>query len=420
MAIKFGLSINAIIPPISIFARKNYFYPDLPKGYQITQHDYPVVGKGSLDIVLASGERRTISILRAHLEEDAGKSIHEGFAHMSGVDLNRAGVPLLEIVSEPELFSAKEAVAYLKTLHRLVQYLKICDGNLQEGSFRCDANVSVKRKNTSKLGTRVEIKNLNSFRFIEKAINYEIERQIASLENGLPISQETRLYDADKDQTRTMRSKEDARDYRYFPDPDLCPLKITESDIEKIRLSLPELPTQKAQRFQHQYELTAYDAEILASSAELADYFEEVLKEGIPAKLAVNWINGDFIAALNKANLSIKQSPVSAQRLAGLLKRVVDETISGKMAKSLFELLWTSHETADRLIERQGLKQITNVEAIDEMIDTVLQQYPDQVADYRAGKEKLWGFFIGQMMKVSGGKINPQQLNLQLKKKLDG
>lgn len=418
MAVKFGLSIEADIPPFSVFARKNYFYPDLPKGYQISQHENPIVGRGQLTIELENGERKTVRITRAHLEEDAGKSIHEGLEDMSGIDLNRAGVPLLEIVSEPDLDSPKEAVAYLKTLHTLVRYLKICDGNLQEGSFRCDANVSVHKKDHA-LGTRVEIKNLNSFRFVEKAIQYEIDRQIQVLENGGTINQETRLYDADKQETRPMRSKENANDYRYFADPDLCPVKLTAELIENLTNTLPELPQQKNQRFQEAYELSAYDASLLTSSCELADYFETVVKQKIPAKLAANWVMGELSAALNKANLNINESPLSAERLAGLLHRIADNTISSKIAKDIFEILWESKKTADDIIQEQGLRQVTDQTAIAQIIDEVLAANPQQLAEYRAGKDKLYGFFVGQIMKASGGKLNPQQLNSLLKQKLN-
>lgn len=420
MAIKFGLSINAHITPRSVFARKNYFYPDLPKGYQISQFDLPVVGKGHLDITDEQGNTKRIGITRAHLEEDAGKSLHEDFAGMTGIDLNRAGTPLLEIVSEPDLRSAKEAVAYLKTLHALVRYLEICDGNMQEGSFRCDANVSIRPKGQTTFGTRAEIKNLNSFRFVEKAINYEIKRQIDILESGGKIIQETRLYDADKNETRAMRSKEEANDYRYFPDPDLCPLEISSQFIESIRQHLPELPQEKSERFQQQYELSAYDAGILVSSRELADYFESVVKAtNAPAKLAANWINGELAAALNKNNLDITECPINAERLAGLLSRIADNTISGKIAKTVFESLWNTNESADEIIERQGLKQVTDSSAIEKIIDEVLAANPSQLADYRSGKDKLFGFFVGQVMKASGGKANPQQLNDLLKQKLN-
>jgi aspartyl-tRNA(Asn)/glutamyl-tRNA(Gln) amidotransferase subunit B len=419
MAIKFGLSVSATIAKRSVFDRKNYFYPDLPKGYQISQFELPIVSKGHLDITLDDGTVKRIGITRAHLEEDAGKSLHEDFHGMSGIDLNRAGTPLLEIVSEPDLRSAKEAVAYLKNLHALVRYLEICDGNMQEGSFRCDANVSVRRNGAEKFGTRAEIKNLNSFRFIEKAINYEIERQIDILENGGTINQETRLYDADKNETRTMRSKEEANDYRYFPDPDLLPVELDDTYITHIQATLPELPQQKRQRFQQDYELSDYDAAFLVSTKELADYFEEVVKlSSASPKLAANWIMGELSAALNKQNLDITESPVQAIRLADLVKRIADNTISGKIAKTIFEALWATEESVDAIIEKQGLRQVTDLSAIEKIIEEVMQAHPQQLADYRSGKDKLFGFFVGQVMKISGGKVNPQQLNDLLRKKL--
>lgn len=419
MAIKFGLSINANITKLSIFARKNYFYPDLPKGYQISQYELPIVGKGSLDIIMEDGSSKRIGITRAHLEEDAGKSLHEDFQGMTGIDLNRAGTPLLEIVSEPDIRSAKEAVVYLKTLHALVRYLEISDGNMQEGSFRCDANVSIRPSGQTKLGTRTELKNLNSFRFIERAINLEIERQIDILENGGSIKQETRLYDSDKHETRSMRSKEEANDYRYFPDPDLLPLELSADYIEKIQQNLPELPQQKRERFQQQYSLTPYDAEILVSSREIANYFETVVeKSAAPAKLVANWINGELAAALNKNNLEISECPISAERFAVLLQRIADNTISGKIAKTVFEILWESTDSADEIIAKQGLQQVTDLFAIEKIIDEVLAASPTQLADYRSGKDKLFGYFVGQVMKASGGKANPQQLNELLKKKL--
>lgn len=419
MAIKLGLSINATIASRSVFARKNYFYPDLPKGYQISQYELPIVGQGYLDILTEEGVSKRIGITRAHLEEDAGKSLHEDFNGMSGIDLNRAGTPLIEIVSEPDLRSAKEAVAYLKALHVLVRYLEICDGNMQEGSFRCDANVSVRPMGEAKLGTRAELKNLNSFRFIERAINFEIQRQIELLESGGKVVQETRLYDADKNETRTMRSKEEAHDYRYFPDPDLLPLELDDAFIAEVRAQMPELPQQKCARFQQQYELSAYDAGILAATREQADYFETAIKHTkAPAKLVANWVNGELAAALNRDNLEINQSPISAQRLAGLVERIADNTISGKIAKTVFEALWQGTASADEVIEQQGLRQVTDTSAIEKVIDEVLAANPQHVAEYRAGKEKLFGFFVGQVMKLSGGKVNPQQLNELLRTKL--
>jgi aspartyl-tRNA(Asn)/glutamyl-tRNA(Gln) amidotransferase subunit B len=419
MAVKFGLAIGATVAPRSVFARKNYFYPDLPKGYQISQYDLPVVSTGRLSISV-DGTEKTIGITRAHLEEDAGKSLHEDFHGFSGIDLNRAGTPLLEIVSEPDLRSAKEAVAYMKKLHALVRYLEICDGNMQEGSFRCDANVSVRRQGDPKLGTRAEIKNLNSFRFVERAINYEIERQIALIEGGGQVIQETRLYDSSKDETRSMRSKEEANDYRYFPDPDLLPLEIHEAFIAEVRGDLPELPDAKKQRFETDYGLSAYDADVLTATRELADYYENVVAAaGCDAKLCANWVMGDLSAALNTENLDIAQSRVDHHAMAGLLRRISDETISGKIAKQVFEAMWRDGGSADEIIERQGLKQITDTGAIEEIIDRILEENPNQLAQYRGGKDKLFGFFVGQAMKATQGKANPQQLNELLKRKLD-
>ena len=418
MAIKFGLAIGAQIAPVSVFARKNYFYPDLPKGYQISQYDLPVVGNGHLNI-LVEGAEKTIGITRAHLEEDAGKSLHEDFHGYTGIDLNRAGTPLLEIVSEPDLRSAKEAVAYLKKLHALVRYLEICDGNMQEGSFRCDANVSVRRKGQKEFGTRAEIKNLNSFRFVEKAINFEVERQIELIESGGKVVQETRLYDSVKDETRSMRSKEEANDYRYFPDPDLLPLKVDAGFIEAVRKDLPELPDEKCDRFKAQYGLNDYDALVLTATRELANYYEALVKAaGCDAKLCANWVMGDLAGALNKAGLEIEQSPVETERLAGLLKRIADNTISGKIAKQVFEALWETSDTADAIIEQQGLKQITDTGAIEAIIDKIIADNPEQVEQYRSGKDKLFGFFVGQAMKATQGKANPQQLNDLLKSRL--
>jgi aspartyl-tRNA(Asn)/glutamyl-tRNA(Gln) amidotransferase subunit B len=420
MAVKFGLAIGAHIAPVSVFARKNYFYPDLPKGYQISQYDLPVVGKGHLSI-LVDGEEKTVGITRAHLEEDAGKSLHEDFHGLTGIDLNRAGTPLLEIVSEPDLRSAKDAVAYLKKLHALVRYLEICDGNMQEGSFRCDANVSVRPKGQQAFGTRAEIKNLNSFRFVEKAINFEVERQIELIESGGKVAQETRLYDSVKDETRSMRSKEEANDYRYFPDPDLLPLEIHGELIEAVRAELPELPDEKRDRFKSEYGLSEYDATVLTATRELADYFEAVVKAGGgDAKLSANWVMGDLSGALNKAGLEIEQSPVEAQRLAGLLLRISDNTISGKIAKQVFEAMWESGADADSVIEQQGLRQITDSGAIEAIIDRIIADNPGQLEQYRLGKDKLFGFFVGQAMKATGGKANPQQLNDLLKQRLAG
>lgn len=421
MAIKLGLGINADISHHSVFARKNYFYPDLPKGYQISQFEHPVVGKGYLDIQLDDGSVKRINITRAHLEEDAGKSLHEDFNGLTGIDLNRAGTPLLEIVSEPDMRSAKEAVAYLKALHSLVRYLEICDGNMQEGSFRCDANVSVRPKGESKYGTRTELKNINSFRFVERAINYEVERQIGVIENGGKIVQETRLYDPNKNETRSMRSKEEANDYRYFPDPDLLPLVITQDVIDQIRTELPELPQQKRERFMTQYSLSNYDAGILVSSKDMAAYYENVVKEsGDQPKLAANWLISELLGALNKADLDITESPISSAQLGKLVARIADNTLSGKLAKTLFEGLWAGEGDVDDIIEKRGLKQVTDNSAIEKLIDEIIAANPQQAAEYRSGKDKLFGFFVGQAMKASGGKLNPQQLNDTLKKKLSG
>lgn len=419
MAVKFGLAINAKIASTSVFARKNYFYPDLPKGYQISQYELPIVANGSLTIPLANGASKVINITRAHLEEDAGKSLHEDFHGYTGVDLNRASVPLLEIVSEPELSSAEEAIAYLKTLHTLVRYLDICDGNMQEGSFRCDVNISIKPQGSKVLGTRAEIKNINSFRFIEKAINYEIARQIAILEDNQSVIQETRLYDPQKDETRAMRSKEEANDYRYFPDPDLLPLVIEQNFINQVKLTLPELPQAKANRFQQVYQLSPYDAQVLTSSKELADFYEAAtLAADNQAKLTANWLMGDFLGALNKHNLTLANSPITAIQLGELVKRIADQTISGKIGKMIFEAMWNQEGNADQLIKKYGLQQVTDPSIIEEIIDSVIANNPTQVAAYKAGKDKLFGFFVGLVMKESKGKANPTQVNELLQKKL--
>jgi aspartyl-tRNA(Asn)/glutamyl-tRNA(Gln) amidotransferase subunit B len=420
MAVKFGLAVNARIARHSVFARKNYFYPDLPKGYQISQYELPIVAQGALEIVLDDGSKKRIGITRAHLEEDAGKSLHEGLPGVTGIDLNRAGTPLVEIVSEPDLRSAKEAVAYMKKIHTLVRYLEICDGNMQEGSFRCDANVSVRRKGEEKFGTRAEIKNLNSFRFIEKAINYEVERQIDLLEGGGKVVQETRLYDPDKGETRSMRSKEEANDYRYFPDPDLLPVVLDDAFVESVRKSMPELPDQKAGRFVSEFALSAYDAGVLTASRELAAYYEDVAKRVGDPKLAANWVAGELSGWLNKTGAEITESRVSATQLAGLLARIKDATISGKIAKEVLEAMWGSGSDADPIIEAKGLKQITDTSAIERAIEEVMANNPGQLADYRSGKDKLFGFFVGQVMKATQGKANPAQLNELLKKKLAG
>ncbi len=418
MATKFGLAVDAEVAPMSVFARKNYFYPDLPKGYQISQFELPVVKNGHLMIRVEEQEMR-IGITRAHLEEDAGKSLHEEFESSTGIDLNRAGTPLLEIVSEPDLRSAKQAVAYMKKIHALVRYLEICDGNMQEGSFRCDANVSVRPQGQTELGTRAEVKNLNSFRFVEKAINYEVERQIDVIESGAQVVQETRLYDSGKDETRSMRSKEEANDYRYFPDPDLVPLHIDSEYIETVRQSLPELPDQKRQRFIDEYALSSYDAEVLSASKQLADFYEAVVSEsaGDP-KLCANWVSGDFAAALNKSGSELADSSVQAPALAGLIKRIEDKTISGKIAKEVFEAMFNGEGSADQIIEQKGLKQITDSSAIEAIIDQIITDSPQQVEQYRGGKEKLFGYFVGQVMKQSQGKANPAQVNQILKSKL--
>jgi len=418
MAVLFGLAIEAEIAPYSVFARKNYFYPDLPKGYQISQFELPIVGLGHLDIDV-DGVKKCIGVTRAHLEEDAGKSLHEDFHGLTGIDLNRAGTPLLEIVSEPDMRSAKEAVAYMRKLHELVRYLGICDGNMQEGSFRCDANVSVRPKGQQAFGTRAEIKNINSFKFVEKAINYEIERQIDLIESGGAVVQETRLYDAVKDQTRSMRSKEEANDYRYFPDPDLLPVVVDEAFKAQVKATMPELPDAKKQRFKEQYGLDDESTTILTSSRPLADYFEIVVKEsGSEAKICANWVTGDLLAALNRSGLEIGDSPVSHERLAGLLARISDNTISGKIAKQVFEEMWQGTASADEIIEAKGLKQITDTGAIEAIIDKIIANNPGQVEQYRSGKDKVFGFFVGQVMKEMQGKANPGEVNKMLKDKL--
>ncbi|MHB1267669.1 MAG: Asp-tRNA(Asn)/Glu-tRNA(Gln) amidotransferase subunit GatB [Acidithiobacillus ferriphilus] len=415
-AIALGLAIGAELNRHSVFARKNYFYPDLPKGYQISQYELPVVGKGTLTVQLADGVEKVVGVTRAHLEEDAGKSLHEAFIGQSGIDLNRAGTPLLEIVSEPDMRSPAEAVAYLKKLHALVRYLDICDGNMQEGSFRCDANVSLRRPGAA-YGTRAEIKNLNSFRFLEKAIEYEIVRQRDILESGGQIVQETRLYDANRDETRSMRSKEEANDYRYFPDPDLLPLVLDESRIERVRDILPELPDAKRTRFMSQYALTAYDAGVLTAGRFLADYYEQVAA-GVDGKLAANWVMGDLLGALNKAGIEIEDCPVSAEKLRLLVQRIADQTISGKIAKEIFEEIFYRGGEVDAIIDGRGLRQITDVAAIAAMVDAIVTANPQQVADFRAGKDKLLGFFVGQVMKASQGKANPDQVNAILLERL--
>jgi aspartyl-tRNA(Asn)/glutamyl-tRNA(Gln) amidotransferase subunit B len=421
MAVRFGIAIGATVARRSIFARKNYFYPDLPKGYQISQYEQPIVQDGRVDIVRDDGTKKTIGVTRAHLEEDAGKSFHEGFGNSSGIDLNRAGTPLLEIVSEPDLRSAREAVAYMKKIHTLVRYLEICDGNMQEGSFRCDANVSVRHKGRHEFGTRCEIKNLNSFRFIERAIQFEVARQIELIEGGGSVVQETRLYDPDRHETRPMRSKEEANDYRYFPDPDLLPLALDEAFIEDVRKALPELPDAKAARLVRDHGLSDYDASVLTASRELAAYYEQVAGgTGGELKLAANWVMGELSAFLNRDDLEIGASPVSAESLAGLLRRIVDGTVSGKLAKDVFEAMWSEGRDADAIIESRGLRQITDAGAIEKVIADVMAANPAQLAGYRSGKDKLFGFFVGQVMKATGGKANPAQVNELLKRLLAG
>lgn len=420
MAVLFGLAVDAEIGKYSVFDRKNYFYPDLPKGYQVSQLDHPTVGKGSLTITLEDGSEKTIGITRAHMEEDAGKSLHEDYHGHTGIDLNRAGTPLLEIVSEPDLRSAKEAVAYMKKLHAIVLYLGISDGNMAQGSIRCDANVSVRRKGDSEFGTRTEIKNINSFRFIEKAINHEVERQIELIEDGGRVVQETRLYDSERNETRPMRSKEVANDYRYFPEPDLLPVVIDDAFIEEVRKRLPELPDAKKSRFVEQYGLSTYDAGVLASSRAMADYFEEVVTHCGDAKLSANWVTVDLLGVLNKSDTDISASPVSAQQLGTLIARIRDNTISGKIAKTVFDHLVKGDGEVDDIIEQQGLKQVTDTGAIEKMIDEVIAANPEQVQQYREGKDKVFGFFVGQCMKASKGKANPAQVNELLKQKLQG
>jgi aspartyl-tRNA(Asn)/glutamyl-tRNA(Gln) amidotransferase subunit B len=417
-AVKFGLAIDAEIGKHSVFDRKNYFYPDLPKGYQVSQLDFPTVGRGELTITLEDGSEKVIGVTRAHMEEDAGKSLHEDFHGMTGIDLNRAGTPLLEIVSEPDLRSAKEAVAYLKKLHSIIRYLDISDAIMAQGSMRCDANVSIRPKGEKEFGTRTEIKNINSFRFVEKAINYEVERQQDILEDGGKIVQETRLYDADKDETRSMRSKEVANDYRYFPEPDLLPVVIDDAFIEAVRTELPELPDARAARFCEEYGLSDYDAGVLTSEREMADYFETVAKTSGDAKLAANWVTGDLQALLNKDNLPISQSPIEADRLADLISRIQDNTISGKIAKTVFETMVEDSSSVDEIIESKGLKQVTDSGAIEKLVDDVIANNPEQAQQFRDGKEQVLGYLVGQAMKLSQGKANPGQVNQLLREKL--
>jgi aspartyl-tRNA(Asn)/glutamyl-tRNA(Gln) amidotransferase subunit B len=421
MAASFGLAIHASVAPRCVFARKNYFYPDLPKGYQISQYEQPIVHDGYLDIEPDEQTSRRIGITRAHLEEDAGKSLHEDFHGMTGIDLNRAGTPLLEIVSEPDLRSAKEAVAYMKKIHALVRYLEICDGNMQEGSFRCDANVSVRPKGQAAFGTRTEIKNINSFRFVEQAINYEVGRQIALIEGGGRVVQETRLFDPARQETRPMRTKEEANDYRYFPDPDLLPVAIDAAFIEAVAAGLPELPDAKRQRFMADYGLSSYEAGVLTATRELADFYEAaVAASGGLGKLAANWVTGELAGALNRDGRDIGESPVDAAALAGLLRRIEDGTLSGKLAKQVFEAMWSGAGSADAVIEQQGLRQITDTSAIEGIIREILEKNPKQLEQYRGGQEKLFGFFVGQVMKATQGKANPAQVNELLRRLIGG
>ena len=418
MAVKFGLSIDAEIGKRSVFDRKNYFYPDLPKGYQVTQLDFPTVGKGSLTINLEDGSERVIGVTRAHIEENAGKSLHEDFHGMSGIDLNRSGEPLLEIVSEPEIRNATEAVAYLKKLHAIVRYLDISDAIMAQGSMRCDVNVSIRPKGETELGTRTELKNINSFRFVEKAINSEIQRQQDLLEDGGKVVQETRRYDAERDTSSPMRSKEFANDYRYFPEPDLLPVEIDDAYIEAVRATLPELPDARKARFVSEYGLSDYDAGVLTASREMAEYFEAVAKASGDAKLAANWVTGDLQALLNKNNWELTQSPIQADRLAVLIKRIIDNTISGKIAKTVFEAMLEDSASVDEIIATKGLKQVTDSGAIESLVDEVIANNPEQVQQFRDGKEQVLGYLVGQAMKLSQGKANPGQVNQLLREKM--
>lgn len=418
LAVLFGLAVGADISRNSVFARKNYFYPDLPKGYQISQYEDPIVSGGALDIRLPDGSTKTIALTRAHLEEDAGKSIHDQFPDVTGIDLNRAGTPLLEIVSEPQMYSASEAVAYMRAMHTLVRYLGICDGNMQEGSFRCDANVSVRPRGAEEMGTRTEIKNLNSFRFVERAIEFEIERQIDVIDAGGTVVQETRLYDPDKDETRSMRGKEDAHDYRYFPDPDLLPVLISDAAIDELRARLPELPGAKRTRFVEAYSLSPEDAESLSHDRDTGDFYERVAATAGDAKLAANWVTGELFAALNRSNMELASSPVTAEALGKLIARIKDATVSGKIAKQIFETMWETGRDADDIIDAEGLRQVTDDAAIEPLVDQVLRDNPEQIAQFKGGKDKVFGFFVGQVMKLSKGKANPAQVNELLRRKL--
>ena len=421
MAIKFGLATDCEISRRSVFARKNYFYPDLPKGYQISQFELPIAHSGHLDIVLDSGKVKTIGLARAHLEEDAGKSLHENFQGASGIDLNRAGTPLLEIVSEPDLRSSSEAGIYMRKIHSLVLYLGISDGNMQEGSFRCDANVSIRPKGEQELGTRTELKNLNSFRFVEKAIDLEVERQIEVIEDGGQVFQETRLYDADKSETRSMRSKEEANDYRYFPDPDLLPLVINDALIEELQKDLPELPNAKRTRFERDFGLSGYDANVLTSSPDMAIYFEQTVDSANIAtpKLIANWVQGALAAVLNQENLDITESNISPDELALLNDRIADNTLSGKLAKDVFEAMWRGEGSVDEIIDKRGLKQISDSDELERLVENALLNNPNQVKQFQEGNQKVIGFFVGQIMKASSGKANPQRVNEILQRKLN-
>ena len=418
MAVRFGLAIGAEIGKRSVFDRKNYFYPDLPKGYQITQLDFPTVGKGSLSVTLEDGTEKVIGVTRAHIEENAGKSLHEEFNEFSGIDLNRAGEPLLEIVSEPEITNAQEAVAYLKKLHSIVRYLDISDAIMAQGSMRCDVNVSIRPKNTTELGTRTEIKNINSFRFVEKAIYSEIRRQQEVIEDGGKIVQETRRYDSSKDITTPMRSKEVANDYRYFPEPDLLPIVIDDEYIAGIRAELPELPDAKKERFSKEYNLNNYDAGVLTATREMAEYFEEVAKGCGDPKLAANWVTGDLSALLNKNDLDISDSSIQAERLGNLLSRILDDTISGRIAKMVFETMIDDDDSVDIIIAKKGLKQVTDSGAIEKLVDEVIANNPDQVQQLKEGKDQVIAFLVGQAMKLSQGKANPGQVNQLLREKI--
>lgn len=424
MALRFGLAIDADICQRPVFDRKNYFYPDLPKGYQTTQMDYPVVGMGHLDIILEDGREKRIRITRAHMEEDAGKSLHDHFQGMTGIDLNRAGTPLLEIVSEPDIRNAEEAVAYLQKLHSLVRYLGISDGDMSQGSMRCDVNVSVRPEGQEEFGTRCELKNINSFRFVEKAIHTERERQIDLLEDGGQVVQETRLYDSDKNETRSMRSKEEANDYRYFPCPDLLPVAISDAELEEVRASLPELPDAKLTRFKADYALGDYDAGILVAERELADYFEEVVAASKDAKLSANWVISELLGLLNREEKRLADSPIDPARLGTIIARIKDGTLSSKTAKQVFEACCGSDASPDEVIEKQGLKQVSDSGELEKLVEQIIADNPEQVANFQAAddkkRKKMFGFFVGQAMKLSGGRANPQQINQLLKQRLEG